>query len=1073
MSRNEVLAGKAVVEFGIRSRIAQGMQGVQNDLNAYGTKIAGIGATIAASAGGLLAAPIQAASRMEETMSKFSVVFGEASKDVEAWSKTTAKAVGVSEESMAGMLAGMQDLLVPMGVMPSKAVGMSKTLSQLAVDLGSFNNAAVPDVFRDLMAAITGESEPMKKYGVIVTETAVKQELLNMALDPKTADDAAKAQARLSIIMRGTTAAQGDAIRTSDSFANQMKALWSSIMDTSAALGKNLVEDLAAVIKAAVAGVYAVRNFAAANQDLVRAIGLVVASTVGIGASLVATGVALKVAAASMSVFMTASKVAAAVAATAWSGVALAFSVLTIKSRITTAIIRTGWTVAAAAIGVAWTALTGALSVAMQGAIAVVTTAAIVAPWLAGAAAIAVAWFGLDAVMTAMAVGTAAAWSASAATVTTAWTAAAGVLIPLSAAIAGAYATSAAFITATWATLSAAFASSGAVGVAWAIATSAAWAAYGIIVQAIAIKQAIDAAIVSAAWAGASAIASAAWSGFIGVLTLVASPTALGVAAAGLLSSAWAAGALVASAAWSTAWAIITGPLLPIAAAIAAVVAVMGGIVAVATYAAFAGVDFASAWEGVKSTLGQLVEIINTTFDAIKMALGSGDYATATKALWLGIQAGFWVGVEGTLDAFKWLFNEAWQGTKRFFSSLLSTTWKIMKAVASAIMNPFAAAREIGTAIGELVGGAMNFDVSGQVRSSQQALKALTGQLAATNALAEAEKKREADRKKAEEERNAKPPMVQAAERKAELEAKVASGAMSRVDADYEIAKIDKFTESQKETMRASVRSKQATGEITPEEAEKQIAAIDGISDAYLQLSKNIEMEILALEQGQEAADRAKMAAEGLTEAQIKEIEVLKAKKKALEDVKAAQDKAMQNRVDGIFGRANELGDAGVAPAEIFKRVMDQINADQQSGKLTPEAADDARGKARDDLDQRINDLKQQGKALADSLRTPMEEYKAETKRILDLRKGGFIDDETVKRALAEVNKKAFGTKEGVDNAISQEKAAGPTATFSAFGAATIGLGQAKDKKELIEIAKNTRESARLARKERLARFGR
>ena len=47
----------------------------------------------------------------------------------------------------------------------------------------------------------------MKKYGVIVSEAAVKQELLNQGIDPKTASDQQKVQARMNIIMAGTTAA--------------------------------------------------------------------------------------------------------------------------------------------------------------------------------------------------------------------------------------------------------------------------------------------------------------------------------------------------------------------------------------------------------------------------------------------------------------------------------------------------------------------------------------------------------------------------------------------------------------------------------------------------------------------------------------------------------------------------------------------------------------------------------------------------------------------------------------------------------------------------------------------------
>ena len=185
MSSSAVKAGEGYVEIGLKNRIAQGAAGVQADLDKLGRKATMLGSMLAAGSAGLLAFPIKAASEMEETMGKFGVVFGKSADDVKVWSDATAKAVGVSKEAMAGMLASMQDLLVPMGVLPEEATGMSKTLSSLAVDLASFNNMDTAQVFENLMSAITGEGQVMKKYGVILNETAVKQELLNMELRPE------------------------------------------------------------------------------------------------------------------------------------------------------------------------------------------------------------------------------------------------------------------------------------------------------------------------------------------------------------------------------------------------------------------------------------------------------------------------------------------------------------------------------------------------------------------------------------------------------------------------------------------------------------------------------------------------------------------------------------------------------------------------------------------------------------------------------------------------------------------------------------------------------------------------
>jgi len=230
-----VRTGRAFVElFADDSKLVRGLRSAQRRLRAFGASVRATGAKMF-TAGSLVAGPLslalRAASDMEETMNKFDVVFNENSKAVKAWGDGFAGEVGRSKKQVADFLSGTQDLLVPIGFDAAGATEMSKQLTGLAIDLASFNNKADSDVMRDLHAALTGSSEVMKKYGVIVNETAVKQELLNQGIDKNKATEQQKVMARMAIIMRGTTAAQGDAIRSAGSFANQMKAMQARVSD--------------------------------------------------------------------------------------------------------------------------------------------------------------------------------------------------------------------------------------------------------------------------------------------------------------------------------------------------------------------------------------------------------------------------------------------------------------------------------------------------------------------------------------------------------------------------------------------------------------------------------------------------------------------------------------------------------------------------------------------------------------------------------------------------------------------------------------------------------------------------
>jgi hypothetical protein len=192
-SASAIRAGRAVVEiFADDSKLMRGLKRSKDKLNNFSASAARAGGVLFAAGGAAVApfaASIQSASRLEETMNKFDVVFGNNAGTVKEWSDSFAGSVGRSEEQIASFMSGTQDLLVPMGLEPGAATKMAKDLTGLAVDLASFNNLQDADVIRDLQSALTGSGEVMKKYGVILSAAAVNQELLNQSIDPKTATE--------------------------------------------------------------------------------------------------------------------------------------------------------------------------------------------------------------------------------------------------------------------------------------------------------------------------------------------------------------------------------------------------------------------------------------------------------------------------------------------------------------------------------------------------------------------------------------------------------------------------------------------------------------------------------------------------------------------------------------------------------------------------------------------------------------------------------------------------------------------------------------------------------------------
>lgn len=187
---------------------------------------------------------IMAASNMAESLSKVRVVFGQGAAEVEAFGKSAAQNLGISNQAALEAAGTYGNLFQAFGLGQGQAQQMSTSLVQLAADMASFNNTSIDDAIQALRSGLSGETEPLKRFGVALQDARLKTEALSMGLISSTKDaltPAAKAQAAYAIIMRDTALAQGDYARTADGTANTMKTLQAQLMDAKVALGDALM----------------------------------------------------------------------------------------------------------------------------------------------------------------------------------------------------------------------------------------------------------------------------------------------------------------------------------------------------------------------------------------------------------------------------------------------------------------------------------------------------------------------------------------------------------------------------------------------------------------------------------------------------------------------------------------------------------------------------------------------------------------------------------------------------------------------------------------------------------------
>ncbi|MDB5458155.1 MAG: hypothetical protein JWP92_3740 [Caulobacter sp.] len=193
--------------------------------------------------GAIVGYATKAASDASETANAFSVAFGSLEKQAQAFAKSYSSDVGRALDETQATLAKTQLVLTGVGVAAKDALGMTEAIQRRAVDIGSLWNVSDAEAYQAILSGISGEAEPLKKFGVALNEAAVKAELLRLGFkgNADQAPEAAKAIARLNIILKASASADGDAIKTKDGLANSTKRAQAEFRDAAVALGQNFL----------------------------------------------------------------------------------------------------------------------------------------------------------------------------------------------------------------------------------------------------------------------------------------------------------------------------------------------------------------------------------------------------------------------------------------------------------------------------------------------------------------------------------------------------------------------------------------------------------------------------------------------------------------------------------------------------------------------------------------------------------------------------------------------------------------------------------------------------------------
>ena len=210
------------------------------------------GAVLAASGGflggaGLVYAmqkAIGVAINVEEQINKVGVVFGQSAGQIIDWSKTTATGIGLARSAALEAVGTFGNMLRPLGILPKQAAVMSKSLVNLAGDMSSFNNASLEDTLIAIRAGLAGEVEPLRRFGVFLSEVRLKAEAIRSGFVNKgfkgVLDPLVKSLSAYNLILKDSKLAQGDYARTANSTANVLRTVKAQVTDLAGVFGSGL-----------------------------------------------------------------------------------------------------------------------------------------------------------------------------------------------------------------------------------------------------------------------------------------------------------------------------------------------------------------------------------------------------------------------------------------------------------------------------------------------------------------------------------------------------------------------------------------------------------------------------------------------------------------------------------------------------------------------------------------------------------------------------------------------------------------------------------------------------------------
>lgn len=219
---------------------------------ATGSLLADAGQKVAQFALDFAKESISIASNIQEVQNVVDVTFGDAASRIETWADSARTQFGLTELQAKQYASTIGAMFKSMGIAEDQVYDMSTAMAGLAADMASFYNLDFDTAFQKIRSGISGETEPLKQLGINMSVANLEAYALSQGITKSVEkmSQAEQATLRYNYLLSVTADAQGDFARTSDSYANSLRKLETSVDTLKSHLGEMLLPVVNDVVNA-------------------------------------------------------------------------------------------------------------------------------------------------------------------------------------------------------------------------------------------------------------------------------------------------------------------------------------------------------------------------------------------------------------------------------------------------------------------------------------------------------------------------------------------------------------------------------------------------------------------------------------------------------------------------------------------------------------------------------------------------------------------------------------------------------------------------------------------------------